>query len=706
MKRDDYEGGSYCHTTHNRSSIPRTSSPPSPLTDRTTSCSFRAAWRGIHGNISLSRVTHLTLLEYVLVMGEWLHLMQLVPALQHLDIHITSISLSDHPSSPLGGTTLHQDLTQDQAAEEMDEMATGISHITLYRASRSSASVESRSKGNDINKDENEKRCHDDTLVDTGIANHDHCPDTFVPGYVSFADLGQSRCRHSRDRNQEQDHVVDEGKSEGKSRHDVDKAMEMDEAIGNGNLGQQQQRQSQHVSHLQFTSVRSLVFRGKVVSAEMLAYLPRLESLSFAPVPAILADTSPLASPLSFSQSTLGPVDLADTLMNQCPWVTRLALNEPSIITSGTGDAGWARHLTLLMYSMPRLEHFMTSIQIMSTLGSEIVSALLEHLSQSLKSFRVIASQPVFFAAHRHQQQRSGLKRKLSDTSFESTSEDDYISNNHTPSRSIEGTVRQGKQECLRILESCPRLETFECQMNLSLQDVIASVPKWPCHNSIKVLAFEIQELFCDCSVEEVAIMDMFIKTMLHVSHTSSPTEEINGKQPSIGESDPLSYPSTSYPIPSISSTDTFVSKSSALDPTASGAPSTSSSLSVPKKSHEMHTMSPLYATPIVATSITTSPPSETLPSAYFPRHRHAKVSRTTCDTDMEASDKEEAPRVQQQDPPALSPTLSERRRTKYPVHAVSRLVALQYLVEQQLVKMSSLDRFCLGRTMYSMPKT
>ncbi|KAF9378668.1 hypothetical protein CPB97_009422 [Podila verticillata] len=593
MKRDDYEGDSYYHTTHSRPSIPRASSPLSPPTDRTASRSFRAALQGIHSHISPLRITHLTLLEYVLVMDEWLQLMQLVPALQYLDIHITSISLGDHSSSPLGGTTLHQDLTQDQAAEEMDEMVAGISHITLYRASRSSASVESRSKGNDINKDESEKRCHDDTLVDKGIANHDHCPDTaFVPGYVSFADLSQSRCRHSRNRNQEQDHAVDEGKSEGMSRHDVDKAMEVDEAIGD-----LRQQQPQHVSHLQFTSVRSLVFHGNVVSAEMLAYLPRLESLSFAPVPVILAETSPLASPFSSSQSTLGPVDLAETLMNQCPWVTRLALNEPSIITSGTGVAGWARHLPLLMYSMPRLEHFMTSTQIMSTHGSEIVSALLEHLSQSLKSFRVIACQLVSFAARRHQQLRSGSKRQLSDTSFESTSEDDYTSNNHTPSRSIEGTFRPGKQECLRVLESCPKLETFECQMNLSLQDVIASVPKWPCHNSIKVLAFEIQELSCDCSVEEVAIMDMFIKTLLHVSHTSSPTEEINGKQPSVSESDPLSSPSTSYPI------------------------------------------------------------------------------------------------------------LPERCRAKYPVHAVGRLVALQYLVEQQLVKMSSLDRFCLGSTVYPMPK-
>lgn len=627
-------------------------------------------------------------------MDEWLLLMQLLAALQHLDIHITSISSGDHSPSPPGGTTLFQDLTQDQAAKDMDEIATGISHITLYRASRSSES--SPTDQNEINNDTSKDGCHDDILVDTDMANHDYCPNTCVPGYDSFVDLEQSRCRHSRDRNQEQDHFVDDGKLEGMSRHDVGMAVEVDEAIGS--LSQPQQD-----AHLQFTSVRSLVFRGEYVSAEMLAYLPRLESLSFAPAPVTLTDTSPFPS-TSFSQSMLGPVELAETLMNQCPRITRLALNESSIIASGAGGTGRARHLPLLMYSMPGLEHFMTSTHIMSTYGIEIVSALLEHHSQSLKSFRVIASQPASFAAHRHQQQRSGSKRRLSDTSFESSSEGDYTSNKHTPSKPIEATYRLGKQVYLRILESCPRLETFECQMNLLMQDVIASVPKWPCHDSIKVLAFEIQELFGNCSVEEMAIMDMFIKTLLHGSHSSSPIEEINGRQPSIGESDPPSSSSTLSSIPLTSSADTFMSKSSALDPTASGAPSASSSLSVPKQTHATHP-SPPHATPIVATSFTTSPPSETPPSAYFPSHRHAKASRTTCDEDMEASDKEEAPKAQQQDPPALSPTLPEYCRATYPVQAVGRLVALQYLVEQQLAKMSSLQRFCLGQTMYLMPR-
>ncbi|KAG0331432.1 hypothetical protein BG000_010925 [Podila horticola] len=353
---------------------------------------------------------------------------------------------------------------------------------------------------------------------------------------------------------------------------------------------------------------------------------------------------------------------------------------------------------------MPGLEHFMTSTQIMATHGNEIVAVLLEHHSQRLKSFRVIASPPSY-GNHRHHQQRIGLKRQLSDTSFESTSEEDDT--NHPPSMISKGsTTRPTKQHCLRVLESCPKLETFESRVDLSMQDVIASVSKWLCHDSIKVLALEVQELFNDCSLEEVAIMDMFIKTLLHGSRQSSPTAEIKGNQPSISECYHLPSLSTASSIPSTSSTDTFMSKSSAPSPGFS-IPSASSSLSASKQ----HTHSILQQSePIVANTFTTSPPSETLPSStYFPSHRHAEASPTTCDEDMETGvDKGEAPKTYvlgKHDPPPILTTPPECCRAKYPVQAVGRLVALQYLVERQLTKLASLDQFSLGQTMYQMPK-
>ncbi|KAF9313300.1 hypothetical protein BG003_005419 [Podila horticola] len=389
--------------------------------------------------------------------------------------------------------------------------------------------------------------------------------------------------------------------------------------------------------------------------------------------------------------------------MNKCPQVTHLALTEPSIISSRT-ESGWARHLPLLMYSMPELEHFMTSTQIMATHGNEIVPALLEHHSQRLKSFRVIAS-PASYGNHRHHQQRIGLKRQLSDTSFESTSEEDDT--NHPLSMISKGsTTCPTKQHCLRVLESCPKLETFESRVDLSMQDVIASVSRWLCHDSIKVLALEVQELFNDCGSEEVAIMDMFIKTLLHGSRQSSPTAEIKGNQPSISECYHLPSLSTASSIPSTSSMDTFMSKSSAPSPGLS-IPSASSSLSASKQ----HTHSILQQSePIVANTFTTSPPSETLPSStYFPSHRHAEASPTACDENMETGvDKGEAPKAYvlgKYDPPPILTTPSECCRAKYPVQAVGRLVALQYLVERQLTKLASLDQFSLGQTMYQMPK-
>ncbi|KAG0028771.1 hypothetical protein BGZ82_008257 [Podila clonocystis] len=492
-----------------------------------------------------------------------------------------------------------------------------------------------------------------------------------------------------------QDHVADEGKSEGgESSHDAQMAMEVDENMLCHNLSQLQRE-----GYFQFTSVRSLVFRGEIVSAEILAYLPRLENLSFAPVAVIPETYSP--SPYSYSSRSMsGPVGVAATLMNKCPHLTHLALNESSIIASRT-CSGWARHLSLLMCSMPGLEHFMTSIQIMATHGSEIVSALLEHHSQRLKSFRVIA--PPSIGTHRYSKQRSGSKRRLSDTSFESISEEHNT--NYPPSvPSVSTTTRLTKQECLRVLESCPKLETYESRVDLSMQDVIASVPKWPCHDSIKVLALEIQELFNDCSVEEVAIMDMFIKTLLHCSHPSSPTEESKEKQPSISESDTLSPPFSS--IPSTSSTDTFMSKPSALD-SGYAIPSASSSLSAPKQ----QPYSTLRQTePIVANTFTTSPLSETLPSStYFPSRHHDEASSTRRNNDMEtSSDRGDAPKshvLEQHGPPPLPTTLPDRSRAKYPVQSVGRLVALQYLVEKQLSKLASLDRFSLGQTVYLIPR-
>ncbi|KAG0351797.1 hypothetical protein BG005_008730 [Podila minutissima] len=394
---------------------------------------------------------------------------------------------------------------------------------------------------------------------------------------------------------------------------------------------------------------------------------------------------------------------MAGTLMKKCPRVTHLALNEFSIITSRT-RSGWARHLPLLMYSMPGLEHFMTSTQIMATYGSKIVSALLEHHSQRLKSFRVIALPPSF-GTHRYCQQQSGSKRQLLDMSLESTSEEGNT--NHPPSVfSVGTTTRLTKQECLRVLESCPKLETFESRVDISMQDVIASVSKWSCHDSIKVLAFEIQELFNDCSVDEVAIMDMFIKTLLHGSHPSPPTEESKKKQPSIRESDILSSTSS---IPSTSSMDTFMSKSSTLDPGFSvpSASSCSSSSSVPKQ--QPHSTLQL-SEPMVVNTFTTSPPSETPPpSTYFPSRLYAEASPTRCDIDMETSgDKGATPKahvLEQHGPPPLPATLPERSRARYPVEAVGRLVALQCLVEKQLAKLASLDRFSLGHSVYPMPR-
>ncbi|KAF9543813.1 hypothetical protein EC957_000427 [Mortierella hygrophila] len=94
-----------------------------------------------------------------------------------------------------------------------------------------------------------------------------------------------------------------------------------------------------------------------------------------------------------------------------------------------------------------------------------------------------------------------------------------------------------------RILESCPNLQVFESKIPLLLQQLIGSVPRWACGSEIAVLWLEVEELtgIFGLDPEEEEVMQMFVRSLFKGSRyntaSSSPPQETTSSDSGEGDS-------------------------------------------------------------------------------------------------------------------------------------------------------------------------
>ncbi|KAI7828159.1 hypothetical protein BC939DRAFT_474887 [Gamsiella multidivaricata] len=392
-----------------------------------------------------------------------------------------------------------------------------------------------------------------------------------------------------------------------------------------------QRLRSQH----QFHSVNSLTFRGTIIVPEVVAFFPNLGTLALeeglsrlAPYPSFdsngfssRADTDGCmnnndsnrggaygsgncsssfcmesdSDSMDVTVSRLSSMvdDLAQTLLNGCPSLHRLVLNEPLLVDDYLGQElhrhGGPQRLTLVLKAIPRLEQFVVHSKVVARCPG-LVETLLEYHYPHLTSFQVLDD-----AEQQHQHQLYQQQQQYSKPPFAQTLKIHHLlislnnnrsnSNNndnnrllcltsihlahplqrdqlqsqplphrsqqlyqqryheqqqyqeqHDPNQSqrqqapfLQQTLETQRQEqqqldtllqlrkaCFRILECCPQLQTFESKVPLSLQDLIASIPRWACGHLLTVLRLEIQELTVDerLDLEEEEVMQMFIKSL------------------------------------------------------------------------------------------------------------------------------------------------------------------------------------------------
>ncbi|KAG0202773.1 hypothetical protein BGX33_009476 [Mortierella sp. NVP41] len=269
---------------------------------------------------------------------------------------------------------------------------------------------------------------------------------------------------------------------------------------------------------------------------------------------------------------------------------------------------------------------------------------------------------------------------------------------------------------CLRILESCPNLQVFESKIPLPLQDLIGSVPRWACGSEITVLWLEIQELTGNSGLdpEEEEVMQMFVKSLFkgsrsNTSSSSSPHES------SGSSSRPTSIsPSPPPPVPPVPVAEIEIvsdgSSPCAVEKTGFGShpgvverPRGSGTESSVKSVETFESPSPPSF--VGMPSIVHHPPPRGLSSDAWTSERHS-ISTAAAGSGGPAWNKPllpPPPPLAYASPAAISSTM-ESYPSGYQIEGIERLVALQFLVEHQLVYLPKLDRFLMGNHMYTIP--
>ncbi|KAF9112623.1 hypothetical protein BGX27_003081 [Mortierella sp. AM989] len=561
-----------------------------------------------------SQLTHLTLLRCEFLMDEFLEMMCLLPSLEVLDLEIVSLlSLSSTSQSRCPCQRL-QEFQQHQNSSPSPSLSDG------------SVNVGTRKQHQQRN------------------SNQDNEDDRML---VDQEDFGQS--------------------------------------IGSGSIGMYNSGRTYSCNQCarqirlqnQFSTVKSLTFRGTIVVPELLGFFPNLEALSLEEANTVrpqILPTSPIlpghvhydhnqskggsymgsphnsnygeggksgneywnssfytdsdndsllnatASISLNDPSTEGEMsristmitNLAQSLLDGCPHLKRLVLNEPLLVDDHESNRdltriGQPQQLTMLLQAIPRLQEFVAHVRVVAKCPG-LIETLLDYHHPHLISFEVLDSfmenkfsYPQSSQQYQQQQQQQHLQQQLQQQQQQQQllqsqqlyqqqyqQQQDYQQKQQSlllqQTLQLQQLQQQQKLECLlrlrqgcfRILESCPELESFESKIPLPLEDLIVSVPRWACGSTLKVLRLDIQELIEDGGLdpEEEEVMQMFIKSLfkssprpISLSSGSQYTQQQQSGQSQSGSSTSLINSSTP---PSYISTDQSVAGSTSTGTTGS----------------------------------------------------------------------------------------------------------------------------------------
>ncbi|KAG0277860.1 hypothetical protein BGZ95_005204 [Linnemannia exigua] len=301
-----------------------------------------------------------------------------------------------------------------------------------------------------------------------------------------------------------------------------------------------------------------------------------------------------------------------------------------------------------------------------------------------------------------------------------------------------------------RILESCPNLQVFESKIPLPLQQLIGSVPRWACGSEITVLWLEIQELTGNSGLdqEEEEVMQMFVKSLIKRSWSNTVSSSLlpQDTTASSGSGDGSSSRATTIspspppsPVAPLLPTAPGVAEAVSEDPVCPGvvkmvgsgtpflevgsgskpglgsgglpgaeSPNFSSAeLGETFQSHSPPSVRGLSPPGTDVWPTSGLPQQQPVPSVPVPANNEAAaVSAASGEGIASGWSKPLLP-----PPPPLAFTSSAATSytmgsypTGYQIEGIERLVALQFLVEHQLVYLPKLDRFLMGNRMYAIP--
>ncbi|KAK3819995.1 MAG: hypothetical protein J3Q66DRAFT_399427 [Benniella sp.] len=633
----------------------------------------------LYGNIHNQEVqpvllTHLSLFRHEFVMEDWIEMMRMMPALLELELEIISVV----PKLSRGNMSIRPDVSNAPDMVQVQGLAIDLSDDGAMRCNQGLQQPVATTRQGKDNPVHIRQRTH--STMSTTHPNdnsaevnpnrrhrHRHRRRRYI--------YGQSNSRHDK-------HMPIEHDNSNTSRppldsggigHDVagcinnrtDSDSEDSAVRSMRHQFDQQRLNGDHdvktkaalPLHCQFPSVRSLIFRGPIILPELLEHLPNLESLALEDPPPNLCDTGAVWSGTSnTSESTerLRPslfMDLANVVSYQCPRLCRLVLAE-----SSAQNPQWLPQIPQLLQAIPQLLHFVASTRLVSQ-NQEIVATLLQYHGAHLRSFFVQDGTQAL--------RPNGYPHHPQQAFFDPENNIFHPPLYHQPRDPQQVTLRR---LCLKVLETCPNLQVFDCKISLPIEDVMTSIPDWACHCNLAVLRLELSE-FTEAGTlgsEEEEVMEMFIKTLFLGARASSPPAAASMATEAMETGSDSSSPSLlSQPwtrSPSVSSSST----------TTSTPPISTPSLESPDEkfqatSSSFHGGNSLYQQP-----------------QRF--HQGQRLQGRQIDARQGA----------------VGSFLSSFANCQ--VQAAGRLMALQFLVEYYLVAMPNLDRFILGSKTYGLP--
>ncbi|KAG0267717.1 hypothetical protein BG011_000029 [Mortierella polycephala] len=412
-------------------------------------------------------------------MDEWVEMMRSMPALQELDMEISSFLLQDQ-----------QDM---MTSVGQGERATG--RLQQYYTSYGDFKLElDDEKGSDHDK------------------NFDHVlkPRSFSTDNEVGRNPLQQRHRFISPRRISAGSNASPDQTQDSQRTEQDVVGFANSAINNQvrQVGYQQARLKEEAMPalsfppFHFPSVRYLTFRGINIVPELVGFLPNLESLAFeespGEAPADSATNEDLPGDDDAIETAAGSSDeslkfLTDMISDRCPRITRLVLNESSL----ADNIQHLLRIPALLRAIPKLHCFVVSAQ-MIIRNQEIIPELLQSHRGHLQSFVILNDQ-----------------EKQPDGAISS-----HQSSYYSPEQQAHGIANPEaarlRRQCLQVFESCPNLQVSDCKIMLPLQEIMVSIPNWPCRVTLRVLRLQIQELTGDggMDMEEAAVTEMFIKSI------------------------------------------------------------------------------------------------------------------------------------------------------------------------------------------------